>query len=93
MKKGDRIKTTVGLSIIDEKEFLEGKILSIDNQKCLDGSVFERITIKLDDGRILPCIREELEVINNWMDNLPQSFREKIDSWDDGGCSTGLNND
>jgi hypothetical protein len=40
---------------------LEGKILSIHNQKCFDGSEFERIMIKLDDGRILPCIREELE--------------------------------
>jgi len=64
MKKEDRIKTTVGLSITDERNFLEGKIFSIDGQKCLDGSVFEKITIKLDDGRILPCIREELELIN-----------------------------
>ena len=65
MKKEDRIKTTVGLSITDERDFLEGKILSIDNQKCLDGSDFEKIMIKLDDGRILPVIREELEVINS----------------------------
>lgn len=25
--------------------------------------------------------------------NLPQSLIDKIDSWDDGGCSTGLNDD
>ena len=31
----------------------------------LDGSEFEKIMIKLDDGRILPCIREELEVITS----------------------------
>ena len=65
MKKEDRIKTTVGLSITDDRDFLEGKILSIDNRKCLDGSEFENIMIELDDGRILPCIREELEVINS----------------------------
>lgn len=65
MKKGDKIKTTVGLCITDERDFLEGKILSIDNQKCLDGSEFEKFIIKLNDGRILPCIREELEVINS----------------------------
>jgi len=64
MKKGDRIKTIVGLSITDEREFLIGKILSIDKQRCLDDSEFEKIMIKLDDGRTLPCIREELEVIN-----------------------------
>jgi len=65
MKKEDRIKTTVGLGVTDDSDFLEGKILSINNQKCIDGSVFEKIMIKLDDGRILPCIREELEVINS----------------------------
>ena len=65
MNKEDRIKTTIGLGITDKRDFLEGKILSIDNQKCFDGSEFERIMIKLDDGRILPCIREELEVINS----------------------------
>jgi hypothetical protein len=61
MNKEDRIKTTIGLGITDKRDFLEGKILSIHNQKCFDGSEFERIMIKLDDGRILPCIREELE--------------------------------
>jgi hypothetical protein len=65
MKKEDRIKTIVGLSITNERNFLEGKILSIDNQKCLDGSEFEKIMVKLDDGRILPCIREEIELINS----------------------------
>lgn len=61
----NRIKTSVGLGITDERDFLEGEILSIHNQKCFDGSEFEMIIIKLDDGRILPCIREELEVITS----------------------------
>jgi len=65
MKIEDRIKTTVGLSITDERYFLKGKIISVDNQKCLDDSEFEKFMIKLDDGRILPCIREEIEVINS----------------------------
>ena len=65
MKKENRIKTTIGLGITDERDFLEGKILSIDNLKCLDSSEFEKIMIKLDDGRILPCLRQELEVINS----------------------------
>jgi hypothetical protein len=64
MKKEDKIKTTVGLSLTDDRDLLEGKIISIEEQKCLDGGVFEKIMIKLDDGRILPCIREELEIIN-----------------------------
>ena len=64
MNKEDRIKTTIGLGITDKRDFLQGKILSIHNQKCFDGSEFERIMIKLDDGRILPCIREELEYNN-----------------------------
>ena len=64
MNKEDRIKTTIGLGITDKRDFLEGKILSIDNQKCFDGSEFERIMIKFDDGRILPCIREEIEYNN-----------------------------
>ncbi len=25
--------------------------------------------------------------------NISQSFIDKIDSWDDGGCSTGMNDD
>jgi hypothetical protein len=65
MKKDDRIKTTGWLKITDECDYLEGKIHSIIEQKCLDGSTFEKIMIKLDDGRILPCIREELELINS----------------------------
>jgi hypothetical protein len=69
MNKEDRIKTTIGLGITDKRDFLEGKILSIDNQKCFDGSEFERIMIKLDDGRILPCIREELEYNNETIES------------------------
>ncbi len=69
MNKGDRIKTTIGLGITDKRDFLEGKILSIDNQKCFDGSEFERIMLKLDDGRILPCIREELEYNNETIES------------------------
>ena len=69
MNNEDRIKTTIGLGITDKRDFLEGKILSIDNQKCFDGSEFERIMIKLDDGRILPCIREELEYNNETIES------------------------
>ena len=63
MKKDDKIKTTAWLKITDECDYLEGKIHSITKQKCLDGSTFEKINVKFDDGRILPCLREELEVI------------------------------
>jgi hypothetical protein len=63
MEKGDRIKTTVGLSLTDKRDFLEGEIISIDKVKCFDGSEFERIYVKLDDGRVLPCLKEEFEVI------------------------------
>ncbi len=63
MKADDKIKTMIGLSMKDEREFLKGKILSIENQKCLDGSIFEKIMIELEDGRILPSIKEELELI------------------------------
>ena len=65
MKKEDRIKTTAWLKITDECDYLEGKIHSIIEQKCLDVSIFEKINVQFDDGRILPCLREELEVINS----------------------------
>ena len=65
MKKEDRIKTTAWLKITDEWDYLEGKIHSIIEQKCLDDSIFEKINVQFDDGRILPCLREELEVINS----------------------------
>ena len=65
MKKEDRIKTIAWLKITDECDYLEGKIHSIIEQKCLDGSIFEKINVQFDDGRILPCLREELEVINS----------------------------
>jgi hypothetical protein len=50
---------------LNEKEYLTGIIHQIINQKCLDGSIFEKIYVKFDDGRILPCIREELKIINS----------------------------
>jgi hypothetical protein len=65
MKIGNKIKTTAWLDILNENDYLEGKVHQIINQKCLDGSVFEKIYVKFDDGRTLPCIREELEVINS----------------------------
>lgn len=65
MKKDDRIKTTAWLKITDECDYLEGKIHSIIEQKCLDDSTVEKIYVKFNDGRILPCLREELEVINS----------------------------
>ena len=61
MNIGDKIKTRAWVNITDEDEYLYGKIYNIINEKCLDGSVFEKILVKFDDGRILPCIREELE--------------------------------
>lgn len=63
MKKDDRIKTTAWLKITDECYYLEGKIHSIIEQECLDGSTLEKINVKFDDGRILPCLREELELV------------------------------
>jgi predicted nucleic-acid-binding protein len=65
MKIGDKIKTTAWLEFLNENDYLEGKVHQIINQNCLDGSIFEKIYVKFDDGRILPCIREELEVINS----------------------------
>lgn len=65
MNIGNRIKTTAWLDLLDEKEYLTGNIHQIINQKCSDGSIFEKIYVKFDDGRCLPCIREELEIINS----------------------------
>ena len=65
MNIGNRIKTMAWLDILNEKEYLTGIIHQIINQKCLDGSIFEKIYVKFDDGRILPCIREELKIINS----------------------------
>lgn len=44
-------------------DYMYGKIYSIVAQKCLDDSIFEQINVKFDDNRILPCLREELELI------------------------------
>ena len=63
MKEGDRIKTTAWLKITDHDDYMYGKIYSIVAQKCLDDSIFEQINVKFDDNRILPCLREELELI------------------------------
>jgi len=77
MIKGDRIKTTVGLSLTDKMNFLEGEIISIDKVKCFVGSELEMVMIKLDDGRVLPCLKEELEVIRQ--SNLVETIsREDI---------------
>jgi hypothetical protein len=65
MNIGNRIKTKAWLDFLNEKEYLMGNIHQIINQKCLDGSTFEKIYVKFDDGRCLPCIREELEIINS----------------------------
>jgi hypothetical protein len=64
MKKGDKIRTTAWLNFSNENDYLEGNIHQIITQRCLDGSIFEKIYVKFDDGRTLPCIREELEIIN-----------------------------
>jgi hypothetical protein len=46
--------------------------------------------ITLDEAHKQLCVL--FGVINSNL-NVPQSFIDKIDSWDDGGCSTGLNDD
>lgn len=76
MKIGDSIKTKAYLSILNDNEFMFGEIYNIINQKCLDGSYFEKIEVKFDDGRILPCIREELELIN--MDITSNNKKELV---------------
>jgi hypothetical protein len=65
MKIGDRIRTTAWLDFLNKNDYLEGNVYQIINQRCLDGSIFEKIYVKFDDGRNLPCIREELEMINS----------------------------
>lgn len=60
MKVGDRIKTKAWLMATDQASHLYGKIISVQNQICLDESDFERIVVRFDDGRCLPCIRKEL---------------------------------
>lgn len=64
MKIGDRIKTTAWLDVMNDNDYLYGEIKSINDIPCFDGSIFEKIYVRFDDGRILPCIREELEVIS-----------------------------
>lgn len=65
MKPQDRIRTTAWLNAMSENDYLYGNINQIIKEKCFDDSIFEKIYIKFDDGRVLPCIREELEVINS----------------------------
>jgi hypothetical protein len=57
--EGDKIKTLAWSDF--NNEVLTGTVKSIVNQNCLDGSKFEKIWVAFDDGRTLPCIREELE--------------------------------
>lgn len=64
MRVEDRVKTTSYLNLTDRRDYLFGEIISIEDTVCLDRSVFEKIMVKFDDGRILPCIREELETAN-----------------------------
>lgn len=64
MKKGDIVQTTAWLGLTSKDEYMQGEIHQIIHQKCLDASVFEKIYVKFEDGRILPCIREELTVID-----------------------------
>lgn len=61
MEIGDKVKTRAWVKITDDEDYLHGKIHDINNQKCIDGSVFEKIMVKFNDDRILPCIREEFE--------------------------------
>jgi hypothetical protein len=63
MKQGDRVKTTAWLGVTNEDGYLLGTVYQITNQSCLDGTTIEMIYIKFDDGRFLPCIRQELELL------------------------------
>jgi hypothetical protein len=54
------------------------------------------ITKNLKNGTITKDEADKIlldlfEVVSNNNLNLPKSFIDKIESWDDGGCSTGLN--
>lgn len=65
MKINDRVKTTAYLPIISDDDYLFGKIINIKNEKCFDSSNFKKIIVMFDDGRVLPCIEEELEIVKD----------------------------
>lgn len=63
IKIGDKVKTTAWLDILSDVNYLQGEVQQIINQKCLDNTNFEKIYVEFEDGRILPCVREELQII------------------------------
>ena len=60
MVVGDKIKTTAWLGIMDEKDYLTGTIHHIYTVPCFDGSYLKKFWVRFEDGRLLPCIEEEL---------------------------------
>jgi hypothetical protein len=63
MTIGDKIRTTAWLRLDSLEDYHYGEIYNIISERCFDGSIFDKILIKLDDGRILPCIKDELELL------------------------------
>ncbi len=63
MKIGDKIKTNVWSDVRSDYDYQKGKIHDIITQLCLDGSIFETVWVKFDDGRLLPHIKDEIESI------------------------------
>ncbi|MCK9574720.1 MAG: hypothetical protein WC979_03310 [Candidatus Pacearchaeota archaeon] len=63
MKAGDRVKTPAWVAITDASDYLFGRIESIKTEECLDGTIFEKIMVKFENGQTLPCLREELTEI------------------------------
>jgi hypothetical protein len=62
----------------------------------IDERIYFHIPIK-DIGDTYFNRRMEAKLLIKWAvvknKNLSKSFQDKINSWDDGGCSTGLNED